>query len=428
MTILFLHGWHSTPGGLKPTYLKDHGHTVLNPALPDDDFELAVSIAQSVYNRHQPDVVVGSSRGGAVAMNIDSKDTPLVLLCPAWKTWGTATTVKPNTTILHSRTDETVPFADSEELVANSGLDSGALIEVGTEHRLADEESLGKMLCAIEEAIRKKEFVDHLERLRDGCKEDAQCVLPVYGIQNDKPVQNRTGVLLAIADQGFLVTAAHDLERTTKAGIPLYVTSPRRGEGGVPLVGQVYGTEKATIDIAVVKLCQETKARLDDAGGRFLRVTDVDNGATATPGLYLVRGYPLALNADPMTYNTVLYEGDAPINSEYPFDPTFHLLLDHSRELHWHGGLAARSPKIEGMSGCGIWRLTMRQKSDIGNWSPTERRLVAIQTKCRYGSYLKGTWIRHAFGLIHYRCPELRPVMSSLCFPGDDVNPNRPWT
>jgi len=116
MRILFLHGWQSTPGGLKPTYLKDHGHEVLNPYLPDDEFQEAVKIAQAEYDQGQPDVAVGSSRGGAVAMNIDSKDTPLVLLCPAWKTWGTATTVKPNTVILHSRADETVPFADSEEL------------------------------------------------------------------------------------------------------------------------------------------------------------------------------------------------------------------------------------------------------------------------------------------------------------------------
>ena len=63
MLILFLHGWQSTPGGLKPTYLKDHGHTVLNPALPDDDFERAVRIGQAAYDRRRPDVVVGSSRG-----------------------------------------------------------------------------------------------------------------------------------------------------------------------------------------------------------------------------------------------------------------------------------------------------------------------------------------------------------------------------
>lgn len=45
MPILFLHGSNST-GGVKPTYLKDHDHTVLNPALPDDDFDEAVRIAQ----------------------------------------------------------------------------------------------------------------------------------------------------------------------------------------------------------------------------------------------------------------------------------------------------------------------------------------------------------------------------------------------
>ena len=160
MKILFLHGWQSTPGSRKPTYLNDHGHDVLNPALPEDDFDAAVRIAQAEYDQGQPDVVVGSSRGGAVAMNIDTGDTPLVLLCPAWKTWGTATTVKPNTIILHSRADETVPFADSEELVRNSSLPSGSLIETGHEHRLADEESLKTMVRACERTASDTTLVD----------------------------------------------------------------------------------------------------------------------------------------------------------------------------------------------------------------------------------------------------------------------------
>jgi len=150
MKILFLHGWTSVPGGRKPTYLKDHGHDVANPALPDEDFDEAVRIAQEEFDTHRPDVIVGSSRGGAVAMNIESDDTPLVLLCPAWKKWGTATAVKKNTTILHSKQDDVIPFQDSEELVTNSGLPPSALIEIGSEHRLADEESLGKMLEACE--------------------------------------------------------------------------------------------------------------------------------------------------------------------------------------------------------------------------------------------------------------------------------------
>ena len=136
MTILFLHGWTSVPGGKKPTVLKEHGHDVLNPALDDDDFDKAVRVAQAEYDQHQPDVVVGSSRGGAVAVNINSGDTPLVLLCPAWKRWGTANTVKPQTTILHSRADDTVPFEHSVELVSNSGLPESALIEIGNDHRL----------------------------------------------------------------------------------------------------------------------------------------------------------------------------------------------------------------------------------------------------------------------------------------------------
>lgn len=44
------------------------------------------------------EIVVGSSRGGAVAVNLKSGSARLVLLCPAWKKWGQAHTVKPGTT------------------------------------------------------------------------------------------------------------------------------------------------------------------------------------------------------------------------------------------------------------------------------------------------------------------------------------------
>ena len=39
----------------------------------------------------------------------------MVLLCPAWKNWGTAKTGKsPARVILHCRADDVVPFADSK--------------------------------------------------------------------------------------------------------------------------------------------------------------------------------------------------------------------------------------------------------------------------------------------------------------------------
>ncbi len=148
MKILFLHGWQSVPGGVKPTYLIQHGHAVINPKLPDEDFEEAMRIAQTAFDWNQPDVVVGSSRGGALAVNIKSANVPLVLLCPAWKKYGRAVRAKLNTIILHSRADEVVPFADSEELAKKSGLPATALREVGNDHRLAAPEALTALLTA----------------------------------------------------------------------------------------------------------------------------------------------------------------------------------------------------------------------------------------------------------------------------------------
>jgi len=148
--ILYLHGWNSVVGGVKPTCLKAHGHDIYEPALDHEDFGAALRTAQAAFDQHQPEVVVGSSRGGAVAMNLKSGSARLVLLCPAWKKWSQAQTAKPRTLILHSRADDVVPFEDSVELLSVSGLPETALIEVGQDHRLADPEPLEALLRAVE--------------------------------------------------------------------------------------------------------------------------------------------------------------------------------------------------------------------------------------------------------------------------------------
>jgi hypothetical protein len=159
MKILFLHGRGSVPGGVKPTYLASHGHEVINPALDDDDLDEALRTAQAEYDRHRPDVIVGSSRGGAVAMNLNAGSTPLVLLCPAWKRWGTAKRVRPGTVILHSEADDVIPIAESRELVRVSGLPESALIVVGSDHRLAEPGPLKAMLEACERSAGKVDSV-----------------------------------------------------------------------------------------------------------------------------------------------------------------------------------------------------------------------------------------------------------------------------
>lgn len=69
-------------------------------------------------------------------------------MCPAWKKWDKVRRVNPGTVILHSRADDVIPFADSERLARDCG---GTLIEVGTDHRLADPAASAAMLKACEE-------------------------------------------------------------------------------------------------------------------------------------------------------------------------------------------------------------------------------------------------------------------------------------
>lgn len=151
MKILFLHGFGSDPNGIRPTFLKQSGHEVAHPALPDGDFEESLRIAQRAFDQGQPDVVVGSSRGGAVAMNIDTAGTPLVLIAPAWRHRGAATTLKPATIILHSANDDVLPIDDSRKLLEQSGLPEDRLVTVGDNHRMVDAAAFEALLNAVEE-------------------------------------------------------------------------------------------------------------------------------------------------------------------------------------------------------------------------------------------------------------------------------------
>ncbi len=149
-TILFLHGLESTPGGTKSNFLRKRGYKVLNPAMPKHSFWESVKIAQEIVDRENPSVIVGSSRGGAVALCLHT-EAKLVLVAPAWKRYAKTCSrrVPPSATIIHSKDDKVIPFADSEALALASG---ATLVDAGSSHRMADTEAL----VAIERAVRNK--------------------------------------------------------------------------------------------------------------------------------------------------------------------------------------------------------------------------------------------------------------------------------
>lgn len=150
-TILYLHGLSSRPGGVKPTYMKKRGYEIVNPHLPDEDFAESARRAQEAFDRAIPDVVVGSSRGGAVALNMDTRHVPIVLIAPAWRKWGTADSARPGTVILHAENDAVIPIAESRELIQRSGLPVESLIVVGIDHNMTDPDAF----AALEDAVRR---------------------------------------------------------------------------------------------------------------------------------------------------------------------------------------------------------------------------------------------------------------------------------
>ena len=147
MKILFLHGLESTPGGKKPTTISNAGYEVIEPSLPSTSWADSVSAAQEAYDAEQPDIVVGSSRGGAVAMAADRSPRKMILIAPAWKKYCPTCTISPNTTILHSPEDQIIAFADSQLLSKMFGAE---LVIAGDDHRMNDSGALAKMMQAID--------------------------------------------------------------------------------------------------------------------------------------------------------------------------------------------------------------------------------------------------------------------------------------
>jgi|TARA_R110000787_G_scaffold73141_1_gene162924 predicted esterase YcpF (UPF0227 family) len=147
MKVVYLHGWLSSPLSYKVQVLRENGFQVLAPELPAEDWGQSVINARKAIKEFAPDVVVGSSRGGAVAM-ASNKSTPAILIAPAWKKFCPWGTIAASTTIIHSPDDEVVAFDDSVELAHTFG---AMLVEAGQNHRMQDDEAIGAILEALNE-------------------------------------------------------------------------------------------------------------------------------------------------------------------------------------------------------------------------------------------------------------------------------------
>ena len=141
--VLFCHGKEGSTRGAKAEMLRGNFGEVIVPELINsyaaDDFTkdwLAVETMAAADNG--PEVLVGSSRGGAVVAQVRVK-VKKILIAPAWKKFGVMPYLTDGDVILHSKKDDLVPYEDSVLLASLFGCE---LVECGNDHRMSDKDTL----------------------------------------------------------------------------------------------------------------------------------------------------------------------------------------------------------------------------------------------------------------------------------------------
>jgi predicted esterase len=141
LKVQFIHGLESGPGSSKAAYL-DRFFDAETPAMDTRDFEGSVALQARHVAMFGPDVVVGSSFGGAVALALLQRGAfsgPTVLLAPAHTHFAVESRIPPGArvVIVHGSRDAVVSIEDSRRLAASGGRGLVDFVEVDDEHRLA---------------------------------------------------------------------------------------------------------------------------------------------------------------------------------------------------------------------------------------------------------------------------------------------------
>ncbi|HEX3595000.1 MAG TPA: YqiA/YcfP family alpha/beta fold hydrolase [Polyangiaceae bacterium] len=141
LKVQFIHGLESGPGSSKATYL-DRFFDAETPAMDTRDFEASIAQQARHLTSFAPDVVVGSSFGGAVALALLQRGLhggPTVLLAPAHAHFGVPARIPELTRVIiaHGLRDEVVSMKDSQGLAQTGTEGYVDLVLVDDEHRLA---------------------------------------------------------------------------------------------------------------------------------------------------------------------------------------------------------------------------------------------------------------------------------------------------
>lgn len=158
MRVQFIHGLESSPRSSKAQVLGEHfeAHT---PAMDTSDFEGCIVLQAREIRSFEPDVVVGSSFGGAVALALLQRGLwcgPTLLLAQAGQRLGLAAElpVAVRIWIVHGSRDDVIDPADSRALAGAGSGELVRLIEVDDDHPLRASVARGDLVRWVRDIAR----------------------------------------------------------------------------------------------------------------------------------------------------------------------------------------------------------------------------------------------------------------------------------
>lgn len=151
MRVQFIHGLESSPRSTKALALAAC-FDAYTPAMDTSDFEGCVTVQTEALRRFRPDVLVGSSFGGAVALALLQRGLwrgPTLLLAQAGIRYGLAPALPEDVPvwIVHGLRDEIIAIEDSRRLARAGTPPRVRLIEVDDDHVLRDSVQSGQLVA-----------------------------------------------------------------------------------------------------------------------------------------------------------------------------------------------------------------------------------------------------------------------------------------
>jgi predicted esterase len=154
LRVQFAHGLESSPQGTKARLLAG-AFTARTPAMDTRHFGACVELHARVLEEFQPHVLVGSSFGGAVVVELLMRGLfrgPTLLLAQAAVRYRADARLPEGVpvTLVHAPLDEVVPFAGSEQLARTGTPGLVTLISCEDDHALTHFCARGALESAVE--------------------------------------------------------------------------------------------------------------------------------------------------------------------------------------------------------------------------------------------------------------------------------------